>query len=63
MVLEMADGRLVELEPKGDNALDFGQVVGTPSRGWRRMYLQCNDLDSGWLVVIVLSAPTTGDHQ
>lgn len=26
MVLEMADGRLVELEPKGDSALDFGQV-------------------------------------
>lgn len=26
MVLEMTDGRLVELGPKEDNALDFGQV-------------------------------------
>lgn len=26
MALEMTDGRLVELGPKEDNALDFGQV-------------------------------------
>lgn len=50
MLLELSDGRLVEMAPKGDNAVDFGQVI-VNDRAVRALHLTNSspvDLEFAW---------------